>query len=250
MEFIKHKEYKVAILVVPPYSLDLINNNEYNFDSVYIPEDIYLDSILFQQTNLIKHISDSVYLENYLNGFINSLQKSGFQIFLPDELDAFKDADSQSYIFKFAQVELSEEIYPNVVSEKISDTKFYKVFELNLVTANSWFEFEARDSAWAKVFFAEDAVIDEFSAEVKLDNSSKNPILYYSIDSLSVADVYQMATDVGIKYAGYLTDYLMNNYIREHYPPSLNPSIFFHYEAEQKMLFPFSEGFQEITKEK
>lgn len=250
LEFIKQKKSSVAVFVVPPYSLNLFNNNEYNLDSVYIPKDYPIDSLLFNQTYLLKDISDSIFLENYLNGFINSLRKSGFQVFLPDALNAFQEIESKAYIFRFAQVDLSEEIYPYEINEDIGGEEFSKVFPLNLVTANSWFEFEARDTAWRKVFYAEDALVDEFSAELKLDDSGKNTVLYYVMDSLSVADVYQMATDVGMKYAGYLTDYLMNTYIKQQFPPNLSPSIIFHYDPEYKMLFPYEEGFQEITKEK
>lgn len=251
-EFIKQKNGQVAVLVVQPFSLDMYNNTEYFLDSLNVPEDYPLDSLLFQQTKLLKQVSDSIFLENYLNGFINTLRKSGFQVFLPDELEAFKDVESPAYIFKFAQVELSEEVEPYVISEEFSETNFYKSFDLNLVNISSWFEFEARDTAWRKVFFAEDAVVDEISGDVLIDKKKNIPVLYYEIDSLSVEEVHQMATDVGKKYASFFTDYLMNVYINKHFPKDLKASVFFHYDAETKMLFPSleEEGFQEIIKEK
>lgn len=251
-EFIKHQEKKGAVLVVQPFSLNMYNNNEYNFDSVYIPQNYPLDSLLFQQTHLLKHISDSVFLENYLNGFINSLRRNGFQIFLPNELAEFRKVETPSYIFKFAQVELSEEISPYTISEEFSGTKFYKVFELNMLNISSWFEFEAQDTAWSKVLYAEDAVVDEFSGEIFLDEEKGTPVLYFGIDSLVVEEVYQMATDVGEKYASFFTDYLMNAYIEKHFPKDLTKGVFFHYDAENKILYPYKEeeGFLEITKEK
>lgn len=251
-EFIKQKNGQVAVLVVQPFSLDMYNNTEYFLDSLNVPEDYPLDSFLFQQTKLLKQVSDSIFLENYLNGFINTLRKSGFQVFLPDELEAFKDVESPAYIFKFAQVELSEEVEPYVISEEFSETNFYKSFDLNLVILSNWFEFEARDTAWRKVFYAEDVVMDEISGEVFMDEVKKIPVLYYAMDSLSVAEVYQMATDVGNKYASFFTDYLMNVYIEKHFPKDIKTSVFFHYDAETKMLFPYleEEGFQEIIKEK
>jgi hypothetical protein len=251
-KFIKHQENKGAVLVVQPFSLDMYNSNEYNLDSLNIPDGLPLDSLLFLQTNLLKNVSDSVFLENYLNGFINSLRKNGFQVFLPDEFEDFKNAETPAYIFKFAQVELNEEIYPYTISEEFSGTFFYKVFELNLINISSWFEFEARDTTWRKVFFAEDAVVDEISGDVFIDKKKNSPVLYYEIDSLSVGEVYQMATDVGKKYASFFTDYLMNVYINKHFTKGLKASVFFHYDAETKMLFPYLEedGFQEIIKEK
>lgn len=251
-EFIKQKNGQVAVLVVQPFSLNMYNNTEYFLDSLNLPEDYPLDSLLFQQTKLLKQVSDSIFLENYLNGFINALRKSGFQVFLPDEIEAFKDVESPAYIFRFAQVELSEEVEPFVISEEFSGTNFYKSFDLNLVTLSNWFEFEARDTAWRKVFYAEDAVVDEISGEVFMDEVKKMPVLYYAMDSLSVAEVYQMATDVGNKYASFFTDYLMNAYIKKQFPKDLKASVIFHYDAKNKMLYPSlgEEGFLEITKKK
>lgn len=251
-EFIKQKKEQVAVLLVQPFSLDMYNNTEYYLDSLDIPAGYPLDSLLFQQTKLLKQLSDSVFLENYMNGFINSLRKSGFQVFLPNEIDAFKEVEASAYIFKMAQIELSEEIYPYIISEEISGEDYHKVFDLNLIKLNNWFEFEARDTAWRKVFYAEDAVMDEFSGDILIDELKNTPVLYYKIDSLSVDEVYQMASDVGEKYAGFLTDYLMNKYIEQNFIENFEPSLYFHYDAENKMLFHYTgeERFLEISKEK
>lgn len=246
-EFIKHDENKGAILVVQPFSLNMYNNDEFDFDSVAIPENFPLDSILFQRTKLLKNISDSIFLENYLNGFIQSLSKKGFQVFLPNELDAFLAVETPAYIFKFAQVELAEETYPHVIDENAFGTDVYKVVELDLVSICSWFEFEARDTVWRKVFYAEDYIMDDFEGELFMDENKNKPVLYYSLDSLLIEDVYQMANDVGKKYADYFTDFLMNNYIQKKFITGLKPSLFFHYDAEQRMLFPYYEGFEEIS---
>ena len=193
----------------------MYNNDEFDFDSVAIPENFPLDSILFQRTKLLKNISDSIFLENYLNGFIQSVSKKGFQVFLSNELDAFLAVETPAYIFKFAQVELAEETYPHVIDENAFGTDIYKVVALDLVSISSWFEFEARDTVWRKVFYAEDYIMDDFEGELFMDENKNKPVLYYSLDSLSIEYVYQMANDVGKKYADYFTDFLMNNYIQK-----------------------------------
>jgi len=72
------------------------------------------------------------------------------------------------------------------------------------------------------------------------------------MDSLTVDEIYQMADDVGNKYASFFTDYLMNAYIEKNFPRDLKTSVRFHYDVENKMLYPYlgEEGFQEIIKEK
>lgn len=247
MKFMRHDENKGAVLVVPPFLLDMYNANKYSFDSVYIPEDFPLDSILFQQTKLLKQISDSLFVENYINSFILNLRNTGFQVYLPDQLEAFKNAESPAYIFKFAQVELSEEISPYTISEEVSGNLYSKSFDIYLVKLSSWFEFEARDTTWQKVFYVENAVADEVNSQILIDESEKTPVLYYAMDSLSTEHIYQMATDVGELYAAYFTDYLMNKYVEKHFPPNLSPTLFFHYDAVFRMLFPYEKGFQELS---
>ncbi len=248
LEFLRHAENKGVVLVVPPYSLEMYNNNEYNFDSVSLPDNFPLNEFLFQQTRLLKQVSDSVFLENYLNSFIDQLNKRGFLVYLPGDLDAFRNAPGPHYVFKLAQLELAESYYPYLVEEKIGKEEFRKAFELNMVTLQNWFEFEAVDTTWQKVFYAENSITDEFNGEFITDNASGKLVYYYAMDSLAVKDVYQMADDVGYLYAGYLADYLMNSFIEQHYPKEMQASQFFHYDISSKMLFPFEGGFEEVSK--
>lgn len=250
MEFLRHKENKGAIMIVPPFSVDMFNNNEYNFDSINLPDNFPLDSILFQQTKLLKQLSDSIFMEKYLNSFIDNLNKIGFQVFLPNELDTFLNANKPRYVFKFAQIELAESYFPYRVEEKIGKKDFQKIFELNMIRLQNWFEFEAQDTAWQKVFYAENAITDEFNGEFITDNESGKLVYYYAIDSLTVDGVYKMAEDDGYLYAGYLSDYLLNTYIQQNYPKEIKATQFFHYDAYLKLLLPYEDGFDELYKPK
>lgn len=250
MQFLRHKEYKGSIMVVQPYALDLINNREINLDSLMLPEGVNLDSLAFQQSKYLNQLSDSVFLENYINSFIQTLKKNGFQVYLPDQLDEFLAVKSPAYIIKFAQVELVEDSYPYRVEEKILKVEYKKTFDLNRVSLHSWFEFEARDTAWNKVFYAENSVMDDFSGEFLSEGLIGSPTFLYQIDSLTILHVYWLAADAGKKYAEYFTNYLMNSYIRKHFNPGQVPLKMFYYDSELKMLFPYDEGFEEISKAK
>ena len=248
--FLKQKNQKGAVLVVQPFELSMTNNNVYRLDSAKLPKGISIDSLLFQQTKVLKNVSDSIFLEKYVNSFIKNLRSLGYQVYLPNQLDAFRNQKLPAYILKFAQVDLGEEIYPDVIKDKILGDGYSKTFYLNLLSLNTWFEFEAQDTLWNKVLYAEDAIMDELNGEFVLDQKTNAPILYYTIDSLKVDDAYSMAEESAKKYASYFNDFLMNAYIKKHFPANVQPSQFFHYEADQKMLFPLDEGFEELTKSK
>jgi hypothetical protein len=100
------------------------------------------------------------------------------------------------------------------------------------------------------VLYAEDAVTDELNGEFVLDRKTNKPVLYYTLDSLKVSDAYFLAEESAKKYASYFNDFLMNAYIKKHFPPNVQPTRFFHYKADQKMLFPLEDGFEEIIKSK
>ncbi len=246
--FLKQKNQKGAVLVVQPFELSMNNNNVYRLDSVKLPEGISIDSLLFQQTKVLKKVSDSIFLEKYVNSFIKNLRSLGYQVYLPNQLDAFRNQKLPAYILKFAQVDLGEEIYSDVIKDKILGDGYSKTFYLNLLSLNTWFEFEAQDTLWNKVLYAEDAIVDELNGEFVLDQKTNKPILYYTIDSLKVDDAYFLAEESAKKYASYFNDFLMNAYIKMHFPATSQPSQFFHYQVDQKMLFPLDEGFEEITK--
>jgi len=250
LDYFKKSHNKGAVLVVQPYSLDLINNKEYNFDSLQLAGNFNIDSAIFYRSKILKQVSDSVLLENYLNAFIKTLTQIGYQVYLPHELDSFKIATGPAYIFRFAQVELSEEKFFYVIDEEIEGIDFYKAVELNLVKLSSWFEFEARDTIWNKVFFAENSVIDELNGQFISDYQKGKPAFIYRIDSLEMPKVYQMVTNSGKLYASYFTNYLLNNHIKQGFPKGLEPQIIFHYDVEGKMLFPYNEGFQDLSTNK
>ncbi|MBN2237663.1 MAG: hypothetical protein JW729_08880 [Bacteroidales bacterium] len=244
MDFMKKKNnYKGSILVVPPYHLNFLGSKE-DYIRTLLPDSLKSARILTDY--VLDEVSDSILIENYLNTFISKLTLLGFDVYLANDLDLYKQASSPAYVIRFAQVELEEAYYEYLIDEEIFGSQFKKAFDLTKINLRTWFEFEARDTAWNKVFYRDDAVTDDLTGEYYKDKLRGNPVLYYEIDSLKVEKVYKLANEAGALYAEYLNDYLMNSHIKTDFPEGRTPSIYFHYDSELKMLFPFTEGFQEI----
>ncbi|HAG15593.1 MAG TPA: hypothetical protein DCG69_03585 [Bacteroidales bacterium] len=247
MEYMKKGKERGSILLVPPYALDLINKKLVLFDTAGFNQLENQDSGAFYSKLILEKFSDSVFLEMYLNSFIAQLQGFGYKVLLPDELYDFQTANKPAYIFRFAQTELAEESSPFIIDEKILDQAIYKKIDLNLVRFSNWFEFESRDSLWKKIFYAEDAIEDRFSGELVLDQSLANPVFVYQMDSLSIQNVNQMAQLLGVKYAEFLNDYLMNVFIKQKFPSYSPPKLYFHFDSELKMLSPYQDRFVELN---
>ncbi|MFH1000643.1 MAG: hypothetical protein V1783_07355 [Bacteroidota bacterium] len=246
MNYLKKAHNKGGILIVPPYSIDFIVNKILPPDSTKANDT--LNSILQQQSAVLNQVSDSVLMENYLNSLMLNLGKLGYTIYLPSELDSFKIAPKPAYIFRFAQIELSEEYFHYVFSDEIDGFTYEKAFDLNLIKLSSWYEFEARDTVWNKVFFSEQAIMDELSGELRTNYVDGKPALIFKIDSIKPLEIYRMAADIGKLYAAYLNNFLMNTYIEQNFPKGQNPAMKFHYDLDGKMIFPYiNDGFQEIS---
>lgn len=248
MKYMKSEHNKGTILVVPPYSIDLFDNKPDTIDSTLFGVNMVLDSALLKKKVLLDSFSDSTFMEYYLNSFILNLQRLGYTTVLPAQLDSFYTALPPAYVIRFAQVELNEMYYPYEIDENIYGEKFQAVFPLSMVVLSNWLEFESRDTNWTKVFYAENAVMDELSAELSVNNFNGEPALIYALGMLSLTDIYKMGLGAGKKYAEYLNDFLMNSYIDKQLPAQTKKTRHFHYDWDGKILFPYSEGFEEIQK--
>jgi len=60
----------------------------------------------------MQYISDSAYLEHYLNTFITELRELGFSVYLDNSVDSFLRTQPQSYILNIPQIQLDEYYYP------------------------------------------------------------------------------------------------------------------------------------------
>ncbi|MEI7499477.1 MAG: hypothetical protein WCK84_03415 [Bacteroidota bacterium] len=229
-------QHMLNLLVNPP---DLVYKYNHKgeiiegFDSLSSDQQ---DSALWVNSQFVQQLNDSVLLETYMNQFINEMREFGFNVYLVDAIDSFMTGKPQSYILDIPQIQVDEYFYPLLDEDEYMDSTYYKKFELNAVDFSCWFELRKANTENAKkmVLYSSHTAYDSFNGRFFNDPFSSTVRYKYTIDSLKTNDVYEMATYLGKKHAGYLYDYFMNQYIAKNLPEGMRMMDYYHYNRNKK----------------
>ncbi len=215
------------------------------FDTLTPPQQ---DSLLWTESKYIQFVNDSTILENYMNAFIDELRSLGFNVYLNSAIDSFMTGKPQSYILNVAQLQLDEYLYPLQEEDAFLDTIYYKQFNLNAVDFSCWFDLSKAGAANTRkvVLYATHTAFDSFDGRFFNDPFSGTVQYQYSIDSLQLKDVHDMAAYLGKKHAGYLYDFFMNQYIAKHLPEGMKMMDYYHYNRSRKSFSPANDDRFEI----
>jgi hypothetical protein len=230
----------------PPVSIQLFSPEtlfKYNHKGELIPGFDSLnasqqDSALFADSRYIQFIDDSTYLDKYVNAFIDELRRIGFKVFVEQSLDTFLQTQPQAYLLSMAQVEIDEYLFPLEDSASFGDSTFYKSFDLNGVDASTWFEVSKINSTKPvkTVLRSTLTATDGFQGRFLLNGFSSDVLYKYKVDSLTVKDLYELASYAGRQHADYLFDYFMNQYVSINMPQGTVRRGYLHYDHSRKFL--------------
>lgn len=242
----------------PPITLQLFTPNmvfKYNhkgeeiegFDTL---SDIMQDSALFVNSRYIQNIDDSLFLDKYLNAFIDELRASGFTVYLDQSVDSFLKQQPQAYVINVSQIQLDEYKFPVEDTEPYGDSILYQSFMLDAVDASSWFELSKINVPNPKktVLYSSFTASDGFEGRFVVNGFSFDVQYKYKIDSLKVQDVYDLAVYSGKRNASFLFDFFMNQYIAIKLESSgQRPIMWLHYNRINKTYTPTEEDMFEVV---
>lgn len=223
----------ISIRVVPPPFLYKYNLKTRILDSIGYRNKREKDSILWVHSSFIQHIVDSVFIGNYVKGYVEELRKYGLHVSLNHK------QDSNAYTADISQIELEEQYY------FFSDTAYYgnDIFVyhqfLNALDVSSWFSLHGLliQSKKGKVLFAENLLTDNINGHFDLDPYSGQIKYLYQFDSLTVKKIYSYAQNLGRTYAGYTFDYLLNKFLDKYTPASKRTKRYWRYDPYRKKFF-------------
>jgi hypothetical protein len=253
------QEYKLAkqfrteppefhLLVTPPSYLFKFNHKGEVIEGFDSLTEVQQDSALFASSHFIQQVDDSIFLEAYVNNFVDELRTLGFTIHLGSEAAApVLDSIPQSYKLQMAQVQIDEYFYPVEEHEYLFDTLFYKRFDLNALDFSAWYEL----SNWHKkngsiTLYSTQSVSDDFEGNFVMDPFQSGVKYKYSIDSLLVDDVYEIGKYLGRVHGSYLYDFFLNQYILFHLPGNYRPQYYYHYNRFRDRFDPVQDERMEI----
>jgi len=228
------------LLVIPPDYVFKYNHKGESVEGFSALTQSQQDSALWASSRYMQYLSDSVILENYMNVFISELRSCGFNVYLEDAVDSFMTGKPQSYVVDISQMQLDEYFYPLEDEDNFNDTVYYKRINLNAVDFSCWFDLSKANTENAKktVLYSTATSYDSFEGRFYNDIFTGAVHYKYNIDSLTVKDVYAMATYLGKKHAGYLYDFFMNQYIAKHMPDGMQMQDYYHYDHTRQSFAP------------
>ncbi|PKP34230.1 MAG: hypothetical protein CVU00_07835 [Bacteroidetes bacterium HGW-Bacteroidetes-17] len=246
--YVKAKEKK-SVLVFFPTELFKTNLKTYQAladDSLRM---LNHDSFLMDSSLFLKYINDSLFLAKCWQSMVNELVAHGFMVYSSDQIDEFMDRNDSSYVINLAQMQLEEYVHTEMVEAEIDGRYYSGDVDLNAVNLNSWFELERNQIPNEKypVLYSSYFIYDDLQGEFRQSNSIGEVNYRYKLDTMQVADVYNLAELAGKKYAINFYDYLLNIYVQDHLPKNQGPVFYFHYDRRMKSLQTYYyDGFTEI----
>ena len=183
-------------------------------------------------------------IKEYVGGLEKGFKSFSAGILPENAVDSLMHNGGNSYILNLAQFSLEEYIHPYRSEEPVYDEIIViDGIDLNAVNFNIWLELGRLNSEEKnKVLFVSDFLLDEINGTLKQNLITGKLSFDFTIDTLTVPQMYEFAGKFGEKTAGYLYDYLMNAWIGENIPEEYPyERIYYHYDPEKRLLFPVEE---------
>ena len=182
--------------------------------AVYFPEraevKVEYNPQLDKKTEVLNGFSQDLFLDVMYAAYADAMLAYGVDVYVPDNIDDVQ-VDSTHWLVVLSRLEVVGRVteYEDYL---FSDTdEFSYKHPLNTVNVASWFEIN--DSVWLPVLYCEHNLIDNFDSRTDYSFWSGNLDYDYTIDTLTLEDVYNYAVYLGRLYAGYTYDYMMNDYV-------------------------------------
>ncbi len=233
-------ENPIDLVVTPPDFIFKFNHKGEKIPGFDTMSAARQDSALWSSSVYMQNVNDSIFLENYMNSFLSELKVYGFKVHLNDTANAALNSKPQVYRLGVTQVQLDEYLYPLQDEDSFLDTVYYKHFDLNAVDLSCWFEI-AKMANWPHnktVLYSTRTAYDTFDGRFFNDPLTGTVRYKYSIDTLDMQDVYDLATFMGRKHAGYLYDLILNAYVDIQLPEGYQSEDYYHYDPRRKSLSP------------
>lgn len=236
-EFYRNRQ-NTAVLIIPTDFVYKRNLKTWEVSDAGWMEQNMLDSVLYTKSLYMQYVSDSIFLESYMNYLLKGLRGKGLKVYLQPDMELFLEDTREKFIVNAAQLLLEENV--ELLFDPESDPAYAYIgdFYLNTVMLSSWFEISGVNEPEPKtaVAFAELTLRDHFDGRLRFFPFSGNVVYSYTVDSIKVDDIYYMAAVAGDRYAGYLFDYFMNRHVDRNLPANETRTAYYRYDFFSRML--------------
>jgi len=234
----------LSIMIFPTDYVFKINLKQSEIGDTTGMTSLEIDSTLKANSLFLKNISDSIFLETFINSMMTEFEKLGFNVYTENYIDSFLFFQSPAYIFNIAQIELEEHYLEYEDEEELGDNIYHKSLDLDAVSLNSWFELSQLngEEEGRKLFYASETIADITDGYFS-QNIFTGAVEYkYQTIELDVDIIYRYIELLGRRYAGYTFDYILNEYIKDNFPPNKRRKYYMRYNRPNRTLDPASDN--------
>jgi hypothetical protein len=228
-------------LLLRPSLVFKYNQKEFEIPGIDTMDSFTKDSLLLGKSLFLKAVTDSMLIDQFTAGFRKSLESYGASVVPENSLDTLMEKEGTPYVVNIAQFSLEEYIHPYSSEEVVYDEVIVlDGIDLNAINYNVWLELGRMNTEKKnKVLFLSDYLLDTMNGTLKQNLISGKMSFDYTIDTITMPQVYKFARQFGNKSAQYLFDYLMNNYIGDNLPEG-HPytRYYYHYDPLRKIYYP------------
>ena len=231
-------------LLLRPTIILKYNLKEFEIPGLDTIEGYMKDSTLLENSLFLKSITDSLLIEQFTSGFIKTLESYGAKVVPDSSIDTLMEKEGNAYVVNIAQFSLEEYIHPYSSEETVYDeVVVIDGIDLNAINYNLWLELSHMNTEKKnKVLFVSDYLPDTMKGSLKQNLLSGKYSFDYTIDTITMAQVYEFASWFGKKSATYLFDYLMNAYIDENLPEEYPyERYYYHYDQQRNLFYAIGE---------
>lgn len=244
INYVNKKDDRKSVLLIVPDNIFKTNLKTTILKNTANLSEIEKDSILFYKSKYLQNISDSVFLEIYVNTMIKEFSYYNFDVYLSNSIDSFLLIKTPAYIINLAQIQFEEDLIKFKDHIEYYDGTFYKTINLNTLNANVWFDVtKLNDESNKKI----KTLYNSSSVKDKLDGFFVRNLLNYKVSykykfsEMTLDDIYKFAGELGKKHVSYFYDYLLNKYIRKELSVNIKQEYFYHYDKKNDKLIPLSD---------
>lgn len=233
----------ISILIIPPDFLFKTNLKTWSIGDTVIEDEAVKSQLLIDSSRFLRVVSDTLFINRYMNALESNLTKFGIHIFHQGQITEFLSVKKKAYQVNIAQLELEEGIYDYRAEEVFDSTVYFEDFALDQVSVNSWFEITKLNDPQAvnNVLYASDYVTEGLEGRFTQNIFTGEIRFRYNIFPLQQEDIYTLAAISGERYAGYIFDYIMNQYIYMNFPEGSQPATYLRYDPDAGVLYPAGE---------
>lgn len=242
-EFVESKP-DISILILPVDYFYKKNLKRDKLDDTSGMNSFQVDSVALANSMFLNEVSDSAFLEIYINSMFDELEHLGVTIYDESHLENFLFIQSPAYILSIAQIELEEYFTVQEESQEIGDFVYHKNITLNAVGINSWFELTRLNpkEEGHELFYASEEISDFVDGYFSHNIFTGDVQFKYVNRKMETEDIYRDCKILGQRYAGFTFDYIMNEHITEHFPAGKERRNFMRYNRANRTIDPAEEN--------